>query len=280
MDEYESIKDYDCVSQGDVIEWVGEHRKSPWQVFGVVVTADCDLVWKKHKGYISYVPAWSIEDFVWHHWRVDTLSKLAEAQFNKLATRLTNWRTKRGGSPITSEATRLWLRRVGSQQLLDELGVTDLGERNGLMHVIEPAQAIDAALCCTEPNMPLLAKAYALIKKSQNAWSDIEKDVTQYCKSLPGDIFHLPSRPDGEDGDLFLMLRHIRQIVEDELTARPDDIRSGLAKAKRVARVSAPFRYAITQNLGKVFADIGLPNDYDNRRSLAANRFFERWTKI
>ncbi|CDI11772.1 hypothetical protein ACA106_06855 [Agrobacterium pusense] len=274
MHEFEELDTLDDVSQGDVIEWVGEHRVAPWHTHGIVVTADCDLLWNKHQGYISYVPAWSTEDFVWYHWRLLVLQKPCDDAFAKLATRLSTWRAKaNGGSEISAEAVRAWLRRAGPDGLMDELGVTNKGERNTLTAVIDPAVLLDTALHATDVDFSVFAKAYAAARSKQYKPEWFSGELAKMIEGLPGDIFHLPSMPGDENGDLFLMLRHIRQIRGEELTSRPDDVRTGAAKAKRIARVTAPYRYAITQNLGKIFSDIGLPEAYEKRRGTSAERF-------
>jgi hypothetical protein len=282
MHEYKDIEDLDIVSQGDVIEWVGDHWNSPWSTFGIVVTADCDLLRDKHNGYISYIPAWLTEDFLWFHWRPAALEQPRSNAFQTLATRLSTWREKngKGGGALSADAARDWLRRVGPEAMLRELGVEDKGQCNTLMGVIRPAASLDAALVATQPDLDLLGEAYSFVKqKATTDASILITDLQKDWNTLPGDVFHLPSMPNGTNGDLFLLLRHIRQIRSEDLTARPDDVRSGAAKAKRIARVTAPYRYAITQNLGKVFSDIGLPREHEVRRSTTAQRFFSTRTK-
>jgi hypothetical protein len=172
-----------------------------------------------------------------------------------VSKRLTSWREKNGeGGEISTAALESWLRRVGAEKLLDELGVADRGQRNTLMAVIKPAEALDECIRCDEPNMHHLTKAFVHIKKSQNFEPNLlSKDLQQYFSQLPGDIFHIPSAPYDEGDDLFLLLRHIRQAHSEEITARPDDIRTGKARGKRIARVTAPLRYAITQNSASLF---------------------------
>ena len=274
MDEYEDLESVDTIAQGDVLEWVGPHRKSPWHTYGVVVTADCDLALGKHNGFISYIPAWISRDFLWFQWRPEVLSPERDKALRRMAIRLSTWRKKNGGgNEFSDDAVKDWLRRVGGEKMLQELGVTDKGQQNDLMKVIAPAKMLDDVLVCEEPSFSLLVEAYLHVKKDKNGLLD---DVNRYLCNLPGDIFHIPSTPDGGSDDLFLLLRHIRQLQADEISARPDDIRSGAAKAKRIARVSSPVRYAITQNLAKVFADIGLSDDYHDRRGTSARRLFDK----
>ncbi|WP_298091842.1 hypothetical protein [uncultured Sphingomonas sp.] len=280
MHEYEDIADPDNVAQGDVIEWLPPRASAPWRIFGVVVTADCDLVWKKHDGVVSYVPAMPARDFVWHSWRPTYFAKHQPKLMAEAAKRLNTWRAKQGSmGELTASAVRDWLARAGVDGLLDELGATDKGQRNGLRPPLEKLLAVETALACETPDLPLLRRAHEATNQTSAANAAIlVREVQNVWSGLPGDVYHLPSTPEGEEGGLFLLLRHIRQLGVDEITGRPGAVRAGEAHAKRVARVRAPFRYAITQSLAKVFADIGLPDDHDIRKKDAAARLFESWS--
>lgn len=281
MYEYEELDDLDVPSQGDVIKWVGDAWSKPWQCFGVVVTADCDLALGKHGGVISYIPALTTEDFIWSRWRVDALGGKLDDVLSKVAGRISNWRAKNGQASAapTASAMRRWLERTGAEGLLDEIGVTDKGQRQTLLNVIEPAATLLACMNCAEPDLHLLLSAYAEVNpKAAHNRMMMADAIQKSWASLPGDIFHLPNMPEGgarPGHGLFLHLRHIRQLDADMVSARPDAIRSGAAKAQRIARVSAPYRYAVTQALARVFSDIGLPDAHDGRRKVAAQSFFE-----
>lgn len=282
MHEYESLEDQDIVGQGDVIEWVGADRRRPWQCFGVVVTADCDLAHEKHGGVISYVPAMLAEDFIWTRWRNDRFNLKFDELLNKAGTRIGRWRGKNGQSevPLSPGAVRKWLERASPDVMLDEIGVTNKGERADFANILNPAKRLSEILACEEPDLERLEACYVIVnsKASENRALFV-RDIQTDWSSLPGDLFHLPAMPGTEKvtGEgLFLHLRHIRQISADLVSARPDDFRTGIAKARRVARVSAPYRYAITQALARVFSDIGLPDAHDQRCQSAAHLFLHR----
>lgn len=280
MHEYENLEDLDYASQGDVIKWVGAEWNRPWQCFGVVVTADCDLALDKHGGVISYVPALTTDDYIWNRWRVDAIASKLDALLNKAATRIANWRAKNDqpSDPPSATAMRRWLERVGAESLLDEIGVVDRGQRQNLLNVLSPAVAVLDCVNCANPDLHILSSAYNAInpKAAQNRQL-LPDEIQKSWASLPGDVFHLTTMPEDDAAPghgLFLHLRHIRQIEADRISARPDEIRSGSAKAQRIARVSAPYRYAVTQALARVFSDIGLPDAYDEKRKMAARSFF------
>lgn len=281
MHEYEELEDLDQPSQGDLIKWVDGQSLRPWRLFGVVVTADCDIAQEKHGGVISYVPAMLSQDFIWTHWRPERLGIKLDELLTTAGNRIAKWRSKNTGidAPPSLAATREWLARSGPDGILDELGVTDPGQRKDMLNIISPASLVMSVLSSSEPDLARLAAAYACVnKKAVDDHTAMPREIQQSWAKLPGDLFHLPAMPSDEnlpDDGLFLHLRHIRQVAASEISARPDDIRSGKAKARRIARVCAPYRYAITQALARVFSDIGLPDDYEARRKEAALRFFE-----
>jgi hypothetical protein len=280
--EFERIHDQDEPAQGDLIEWIGTDHQVPWNTFAVVVTADCDIAWNKNRGILSYVPALVAEDFIWEHWRKDRLGTQLPSLIKKAATRISRWRQKfdSAAADLSPEAVEAWLTRAKPVEIIDELGVEDNGERANLLNVLEPAELVMQTLQCVAPDFKLLNDAFCCINpKALVDDGIIVNEVQKSWGALPGDVFHLPSMPEEATnrtaGGLFLMLRNIRQIDASYVTARPDDVRTGNAKAKRIARVTAPYRYAITQNLARVFADIGLPEDHETRRKHAAQRLFE-----
>jgi len=275
--EFEDIEDPDVVLQGDVIEWLGEWRQPPWQAYGVIVTADCDLHWEKHGGHISYVPAMNTEDYLWYQWRQSILAGPCSQQIRTLSLRINRWLIKNRPEyeRLSEGAICSWLARVGKETFLSELGVTDNGQRKDIGAIIDGVETLSATLELKEADLDVLIRAYGLVNpKAASDRSVISKAFQASLGSLPGDVFHLPVLPNDEDDGLFLMLRHIRQCAAAAIAKRPDDIRFGEARAKRAVRVSAPFRYAITQALSRVFGDIGLPLDHETRRSTAADRYF------
>ncbi|BAK36319.1 hypothetical protein MLP_33050 [Microlunatus phosphovorus NM-1] len=59
------------------------------------------------------------------------------------------------------------------------------------------------------------------------------------------------------------MIRNLREIAEDEIAIKATQ---QARPSKRIARLSSPYRYRLTQQLGDVFAAIGLPEEYERRR--------------
>lgn len=276
MHEFEELEDLDSVAQGDVFQWVDAER--PWKTYGVVVTADCDLAREKHGGLISYVPAMLSHDFIWARWRIERFGSELQQHLEKSARRISvRLPPGSGGADVSADAIRSWLGRAGVDGVLNDMGVTTPGDRANIANVLRPTEVLLKLMSEKIPDLMLLRAAYAVVKPaSADNPKLIAADIQKSWNSLPGDLFHIPGVPavkDAEGHSLFLHLRHIRQVPAGALSARPDVLRSGKATCKRVARISAPFRYAMTQALGRVFTDIGLPESYEIRCKDAAELF-------
>lgn len=153
--------------------------------------------------------------------------------------------------------------------------MTDNGQRNTFTPIIDKAVQLFRISQADAPDLDALKQSYSLICKDYTSHPEIlADDFQKTIKSLPGDVFHIPILPDNTDNGLFLILRDISQCSLSDIAGTPDDLRFGTAKARRVARISAPYRYAITQQLARVFADIGLPLAYEARCNEAASKFF------
>lgn len=275
--EYENLDERSELAQGDLIRWEGSEYIPPWRTYGVLVTADCDLEYAKHRGSLSYVPALLTLDYLWHFWRPIEFDKASREAITAMTSRLNNWREKHypDKAPLSEDAVQAWLRRADRDVILNEFGVSDKGQKNTLSPIVDRAAVLYRLMREKTPNLALIKESYSLVRKEYVSKPEILSDSFQKCiSSLPGDVFYLPVLPENGDEGLFLMLRDIRQCPISDIANTPDDLRFGAAKGRRIARVSAPYRYAITQNLARVFADIGLPKAYETRCSNAGTRFF------
>src|SRR5208337_943011 len=139
--EYEDIEKSNSFAQGDLIRWEGIEYVAPWHTYGVIVTADCDLEYQKHRGRLSYIPALLTIDYLWYYWRPIVFSDHVRKAIATMATRLNNWRERNSpnSSLLSEEAIQAWLRRANRDKILDELGVQDRGQRNTLAPIVDRA---------------------------------------------------------------------------------------------------------------------------------------------
>jgi len=267
--------------QGDVFKWASAHHKRPWSTYGVVVTADCDLVKAKTRGMVSYIPALVMEDYIWHHWKEGKFEKVLESASAKFCNRINNrlGKLNAAANPISQNALIQWLDRVGVEGLFEELKITDNGQRKELTLLAGELNSLQALVRSDVPDLDLLQTCFCLKHKNRKIEIDdlsaLADDVQSSISSLPGDVFYLPLENEDQEMGLFLMLRHIQQVDITEISLRVADMTLRDTKAKRLGRITAPYRYAIIQNLARVFSDIGLPTTYEERRDVSSRKFFK-----
>lgn len=265
--------------QGDIFAWVDRAYTRPWRTFGVVITADCDLEQKKTKGVLSFLPALTFEDYIWSFWRTERFSPILDKLRTKAIDRLNKVlvRLRADRKPISTEAALAWIGRTSSDGLANEVGLTDAGQIRDFCSVIDSFKAVQRLLETDAPDIALLNKCYALHRGvvTPEDFSDLARDVQSKISSLPGDVFFVSGVDGIERFGLFVMLRHISQCNVDDVAVRPADLRWGGAKARRMARVNAPYKFALAQNMARVFLDIGLPSSYSERQKTSSAKYFE-----
>lgn len=275
--EYEAVLGNEPLAQGDVFEWVELHKARPWKTFGVIVTADCDLFQDKANGRISYVPAFTAEDYLWHFWKNKRLAPVLKSNFGKLRVRTSKLLiAQTEGAAELSEEAMTYMIRQHRENLPDIIGLKDKGQIAIYRTILDKVIALIDLLGSENPNLVQLVSCYQHLtnKTGTENQEQLVKDFQSALGTLPGDIFHITTTSGMEDGGLFLLLRYISQCDVSDIAVRPEDLRFGSAKARRIGRIAAPFRYAMTQNLGRVFSDIGLPEAYAERQSSSSARFF------
>jgi hypothetical protein len=277
--ECEIVLDSTPLRQGDVFQWIDHHNRRPWMNMGIVITADCDIAQKKTYGRLSYIPVISMEDYLWHFWRPAKFEQIFNDYRMKATKRINTYLQKvdpaRKG--VTEDAATAWIQRSGAEGLPQEIGIKDKGQVKDLQKIIEEFIKIHSLMNTEEPDMSLLKGCYCLKNKKAEAHSEPKElalEVQSTIASLPGDIFFLSCVPNCADQGVFAMLRYISQCPVEDIGLTPEEVRFGSAKAKRVARISAPYKYALTQNLAKVFSDIGLPDKYKARLKVCSHKFF------
>jgi hypothetical protein len=274
IDEYEDILDAAPLCQGDIFEWVDPHGQRPWRNLGVIVTADCDIVRNKMDNVISFVPLLCFEDYLWHVWREKRFSQQWNLALCELTRFINKQLVKQGRSEIGQDAVRDWVARDNAETIAAALTLSDINLKGKLLAHFDRFSDFDRLLAPGPPDRTLLERACGHLKKANQTTNQFQaQDFQSTLSKLPGDVFYL-SQVREERGGFFAMLRHIRQCDIEEIAIDADQIRFGSAKARRFARLRAPFKYALTQQLARVFSDIGLTAAYDERLKTGSAKFF------
>ena len=274
--------------QGDVLVWSENPAQDPWKKLGIVVTADCDLAQSKHRGVLSYCPVLTLNDFLALHWAVDDLEKqrlrYLEATIGRLSTTLTALDPKR--QPITDqEVLSGWVSRRGAVGILQDVGAEGTAHEKSLSEVLLCLEGICRARESADIKQQLRALADArlrlksspndseLLDEQRRVWDNYKQRIVG---KLPGDLFFLSQLGPMHTTGYVVYLRRVIEIDEGEIAVTADQ--APRRAIKRLSRIAAPFRYRITQKLAAVFADIGLPPEYETLSQVtiaAAGQNFE-----
>jgi hypothetical protein len=267
---------FEALRQGDVLRWE-KTDGSPWTEYAIVVTADCDLEYNKNRNRISYIPLVRFNTYVSAFWGPDYVAKKAEKIFEGAAAAIRRAHQTKGLTGTLNEfAIRDWLIRDAASaiaELLSHEGSSST-ERRALERIIDNAQR---ALACERE----LAAADAdgntyvqrIVRRAKDLLPDARGDPAKsvmdalqgHCNSLPGDVFFVSTIPGDGNLGYFALLRHIAQCDVNDVSLDPFRPAGPVLPLRRIARLASPYIYALTQQLAKVFADIGLPKGYVGR---------------
>jgi len=132
--------------------------------------------------------------------------------------------------------------------------------------------ASDAPNASFDERLGLVASIAPQSKKANadQIWSDMKEHL---C-ALPEDAMFLSDgiRTLGQSSKCGYVayLRRVLEIREEHVALAPQDRIYISAAMVRVARITAPYIYHITQRLGSVFSSIGLPAEFDDLRRLTS----------
>lgn len=270
-EECEPLLDDRAIRQGDVFQWLGDAERSPWALYGVVVTADCDLAKEKTRGVLSYVPILTDEAYFWTFWRPDKFAPILQQHAAKAAGRITNQLQKSNPNqkPMSADSLLAWLDRRGVAGVVSDIGLTDNGQIKELSNRLNDLQLLVDLLSKEDPDYAALKSALPLKnpKASSENYDSLREELRSVVTSLPGDTFFFSHLPGGSASGYFAMLRYISQCPITDVAINQEQLKFGGAKSKRVAKMTSPYLYAMTQGLARVFTDIGLPRTYENMRA-------------
>lgn len=230
-DLYEAVDSGDVLRQGDLIKFSG--GKLP-PSYGIVVTADCDLDNKKHSRLVTLVPLLSVQEIVCKCLAFDVFEAQKEALQQYCRTQLGI--EEPPGTAVFLGKLKAFVREGGLQNATVEAAARAVTHADLVVSI----PVLRSILCAAGISWP--------------------KTVERFGKQIEsrGDILRLVQPPLIEERVSVAWLRAMWQERVSDIALRTSEApgRTGL----RVAQLGSPFRYRLTQMLGQVFADIGLPN--------------------
>jgi hypothetical protein len=277
------LKAADELRQGDLLRWELRDR-TIWTEYGVVVTADCDLMYNKMRNKISYVPLVSFDNYVAGIWGPDYVEKKVLKILESAVSAIRRAHADRNaGANLTEAAVINWITRDDPS----EIAAVVLGDgcderaRRTIEATIRRAKSVlrsqaELSLRISGDDSyikRITGRAGELFPDGKGNAQTIKEAVNGHCNSLPGDVFFIGEIPGEGDDGYFALLRHVTQCSLDDISLDPAQRPGPVLPLRRIARLQPPFIYAMTQQLAKVFADIGLPAYHAERMAACVKKY-------
>lgn len=261
---FKTISDDDEIRQGDIIRMMGP-ASSNTVIYGVVVTADCDIAQRKAGGQYTWLQILPIKDYIQGPWAEQQLQKLADKHNKALCENLNAQLRRLDGalSPLTPVTLADWLKTCTAEQIL--LQITGK----------EPAPGQKVL-------RDLKGLAWALVEGEQSAFARLEQSwgffgiepakrreaVVNAFKTSGGfqDYFVLPELPGADGYGFVVLLRSMSTIMAADLflTERDARIHDKPNAFHRLGRLHDGIRFAIAQRLAFLFSRIGMPSAFES----------------
>lgn len=239
--ECEPFVAYENVRQGTIIKFNDRSCNNEnlcyenfQEEYGIIVTADCDIAQKKHGIFLSYCPIMKMSEYFQYF-------IIPNACLKKLNDKISGMKRT--------------LKDCLRENTLDDATYDHILRYSDdmLQKMIKNRQLIED-----------IKKIRPVINNESFSVSDYKllggKDFAGRDK-LPGDKFQINDlpKPFQNSGGYVVDLRRIKEIKRSDIST------SFLPNEKicfAVAKLLPPYKYKLTQQLGTMFSDIGLPDPY------------------
>lgn len=270
MEYWSAVDEAKPFAQGDIIRaFPGGLDGEP--IFGLIITADCDIVQSKAFDRLTYIEVVSTRNYLERLWIPDQLQKFVK-KHAKVAVEGLSAAMRRSGLNFTLSDDQLveWLRTRPIEVIekaTNRTGKPLDGTLSKNLH------ALRCALRGEDHADPVLQW-----RTLRDMLGDTrEKQAAELAGALSGgggfpDFFLLPELPGASGVGYVALLRFIQTVdaaqvfsteVDARVQGRPDALH-------RVGRLPDGLRFAITQKLAFLFSRIGLPTHFENASKSAA----------
>jgi hypothetical protein len=272
--ECEELEDSSVpLRQGDVLEWLGD-QTDPWRRFAIVVTADCDLAHQKHSGLLACVPALPHDEYLSLFPLPARVAKAKTKLLERAAALVRGYQEANRPEftvAMSDEAIAAWIEAVAPEEIIAELRVTDKKEAKLITDVLTAIRACSSSTAAggLDPQLDALTHAW-LVTQGKSGFAErrrvFARELLDLLGRLPGDAVFLHGLSPRHRGGYVVYLRAILNVDEAAVACSVPDLREGSVTAKRIARLSSPYVFHLSQALGQVFSAIGLPSRYEESR--------------
>lgn len=241
-------------------------------IVGLVVTADCDLARGKTWGTLHWVPVVSARSYALSSFGVDTLLKSVATEQEALIA-AANQLALAPSEPALEDALS-----AGSVDALVELLGSLQGFSRERIQLLVDMKELLATLPArhSQWNEQTIANVEAMLVRGAvqrgSSRKKLAERLASRLSSPAGDVFLIPQAFAGVAQPAVVLLRFLQTCELVDVAPTIGVARTRGAPYYRVARMLPPYRYDLTRRFAAVFADIGLPDEYDTeRKKVAAN---------
>jgi len=269
--ETRSVLEAEVLGQGDLFELIGQ-KQPPFM--GVVINADCDLANGKTDGVVSYLPVYTLEEYVHEFW----LANFVAGQKSQLLREILEIckASKEDEKHLTE-----WLGSDDSENILESLSDSASLIPKTKRRLSELLQKYQRAFGSIETPVETFSK----ICSSQKDEAIFAKKQLQSAYKQMGDG-HLVINEIIGKGDLgfVVRMRRIYSIDErDYFRSRRLQLTSPFNKpicAVRMAKLTPIFQFKLAQLFAYQFSRVGLPDAFKDMHSMViddlADKFLEK----
>lgn len=262
---FTSISDTEDIRQGDVIRQVDPPSGKTVRL-GVVITADCDIAWRKTGDRYTWLEILPMSDYIEGPWAQDQLRKLSEKRATGICEALNGYLSKTGLdlTPLTHKSLVDWLRKKSPEEILTAVsGKTPSSDAKSLRDLQGFAHLVD-----NDRSKPPMTKLKAAWERFGTEEKNQREAIRAAFKDGGGfqDYFVLPELPRMPGRGFVVMLRAMETIMAPDLYLSEQDARidNRPHEFHRLGRLSDGVRFAITQKLAFLFSRIGMSITFES----------------
>jgi len=259
------------IRQGDAL-LLREHPDQIGQVtYGLVITADCDIVQRKTSGCVSYIPLLSLREYMFRSWipehiesrghSMRCLDGLRKIVFERMKEQIPD--------PIPLSDTGLF--RLAEQEAEEILGLSedDAKIAKKLRALLSATRSLSVLRERSTPERTLddlerHATNFLLQSELGNLDRLLSKAADSLKEAVTGsgsfDVFPVSRVAMSDETPHIGLLRFVRSIREDKVTISLGEFKYGDKLACRVGRLRHEVKYELMQRFGRLFLRMGKPD--------------------
>lgn len=237
--------------QGDVIKY---SRVDGSSVYGVVVTADCDLAQKKFGNQVTFLPLVSVDEFIEEIW-FDQIRKREEDKLIESIRRID-----------------INLRAEDILEMLSRSDVDGVLRRFTKTYSSAPPKDVVEKYAHLVSDNSVCRRLILHFGSGEKA----QKAIRNAILGGRAEFFFLPEQTKLPGMGSMVLLRYVSSFPGELVSPSYDQILA-LGRVEMLYRLPPNLKYAIAQSFAYLFSRIGIEDDIEKQQALSAELASERY---